>query len=85
MYDFWNTLLFANGNYKGSPFTKHLGLPVDTRHFEHWIDKFCRNIDVHFAGEMAEQTKLRAKAIAMTFESKLKYLQNQQYENSSIS
>lgn len=77
MYEFWNTLLFADGNYKGSPFSKHVGLPVDSAHFKQWIDIFCQNIDDHFVGEMAEQTKLRAKAIAMTFEAKINYLQNQ--------
>ena len=76
MYDFWNTLLFANGNYKGSPFAKHLELPVDSSHFKHWIDIFCKNIDEHFVGEVADQTKLRAKSIAWTFESKLEHLKN---------
>jgi hemoglobin len=77
MYDFWNTLLFADGNYKGSPFEKHIGLPVDRQHFKHWMEIFCQNIDEHFIGEVAEQTKLRAKSIAWTFESKLDYLKNQ--------
>jgi hemoglobin len=52
-------------------------LPVDSSHFKQWMDVFYENIDEHFVGEMAEQTKLRAKSIAWTFESKLDYLKKQ--------
>lgn len=74
MYRFWNSLLFAERSYKGNPFASHLGLPVDKRHFDRWVELFVANIDEHFAGTVAEQTKTRAKSIAYVFQTKLAFL-----------
>lgn len=76
MYRFWNTLILAKEQYKGSPFHAHIPLPIDKTHFNQWIELFNQNIDEHFEGEVAENTKQRALLIAQTFESKLSYLKN---------
>ena len=34
MYNFWNTILFSRGDYKGSPYQKHEVLPVFKDHFD---------------------------------------------------
>ncbi len=76
MYRFWNTLIFGAQSYKGNPFAMHIPLPVEAKHFERWIALFDKNMDELFAGEVAEETKLRAKSIAHVFQSKLAYLKN---------
>ncbi|MEE9437717.1 MAG: group III truncated hemoglobin [Saprospiraceae bacterium] len=73
MYSFWKKLLFAKGDYKGNPFQAHIPLPVSAVHFEKWVALFVENMDELFAGEIAENTKLRAKSIAHVFQSKLEY------------
>lgn len=77
MYNFWNTVLFGKGTYSGSPFPKHLSLPVEEKHFERWVELFKLTIDENFTGEMAESVKLRAHSIAITFSSKIKMLKEQ--------
>lgn len=74
MYRFWNTLIFAKKEYKGNPFKAHLPLPIHKEHFDRWIALFEKNIEEHFQGETAEQTKLRAKSIAHIFQSKLEFM-----------
>lgn len=74
MYSFWSTLLFGEKSYKGSPFDKHIPLPVEKAHFARWVELFEATIDDLFQGEMAEHTKMRAKTIAWTFQSKLEFI-----------
>lgn len=74
MYAFWNSVLFAKGDYKGNPFARHIPLPVDHQHFERWVKIFDQNMDDLFEGEVAESTKIRAKSIAHIFQSKLKFI-----------
>jgi len=75
MYDFWNALVFGTGEYKGNPMQPHLNLarlaPVRPEHFQRWLRLFEATIDAHFAGEVADQTKMRARSIATVIESKL--------------
>ena len=77
MYSFWDTILFAKGDYKGSPFDKHLPLPIHSAHFKRWLQLFEETLDEHFEGEMTEQAKSRAHSIGMVFESKLNYIRDQ--------
>jgi hemoglobin len=71
MYDFWNTILFARGNYKGSPFPKHAPLPIQKEHFDRWIKVFHENMDEHFEGPKATDAKSRVVIIGYTFHSKM--------------
>ncbi|MGV3773694.1 MAG: group III truncated hemoglobin [Verrucomicrobiales bacterium] len=68
LYQFWNTLLFRTGSYKGQPLSKHLPLPVTKAHFDRWLSLFCRTIDTHFQGPKAEEAKNFARSIADTFQ-----------------
>ena len=74
MYKFWNTLILSKAQYKGSPFDKHVPLPIDQKHFDRWIGLFHKNIDNHFEGPKAEDTKMRASSIGHIFSTKLSYL-----------
>ncbi|AMM50544.1 SEC-independent protein translocase TATC [Rufibacter sp. DG15C] len=71
MYKFWSTVLFGSMAYKGQPFPKHMGLPVERTHFTRWIHLFTQTIDELFSGEMAEQAKQKAVSIANIFQMKM--------------
>lgn len=74
MYDFWNTILFFQKNYKGNPFSKHACLPIDSTHFDRWIYLFKLTIDDNFEGEVADKINDKAEKMAMMFTMKLEYL-----------
>lgn len=71
MYSFWNRVLFAEGDYRGKPFPKHLPLPINEAHFERWVALFDANMDALFEGPIADDAKLRARSIAHVFQAKL--------------
>lgn len=78
MYDFWNTILFSKGSYKGSPFEQHRELPVHKEHFDRWLSLFEETIDQYFEGKNAKEALLRAKTIGWTFLSKIEHLRHDQ-------
>lgn len=71
MYNFWNTVLLYQGDYKGSPFEKHVRLPIQKEHFSEWLRLFNQNIDEQFEGPIAEDAKKVAASIGLTFQSKM--------------
>lgn len=74
MYDFWDTILFSKGGYKGSPFEKHQSLPVEKVHFERWLALFEETMHEHFEGTVSAEAIQRATTIGWTFWSKIQYL-----------
>jgi hemoglobin len=74
MYDFWDTILFSRGHYKGGPFEKHIGLPVEKKHFDRWLALFEENLRSQFAGPNTDEAVQRAKVIGITFWSKISHL-----------
>ena len=38
---FWSSMTLGSGAYAGSPMQKHIGLPVDSRHFDRWLRLFA--------------------------------------------
>ena len=68
MYDFWETVLFSAGAYRGNPLAVHLELaarvPLTNREFEQWLGLFRRQVDAMFAGPVAEEAKRRASRFA---------------------
>lgn len=74
MYSFWSKLLLGEGDYRGNPFQKHIPLPIESHHFDRWVELFKQNIDEQFIGEIAEEAKLRAENIAYMFDNKLSML-----------
>ena len=72
LYDFWNSILFQSGEYKGRPFPVHLALgKLHDYEFFRWIKLFTETIDECFKGVVAEKAKLSAKNIANTLMFKL--------------
>lgn len=71
MYRFWQTVLLKEHTYQGSPFIKHIDLPVSGAHFRHWISIFHQTVDDLFSGSKAEEAKWRADRMAEMFMFKL--------------
>jgi hemoglobin len=42
MFSFWSSVALMTGRYHGQPMARHLGLPVDGRHFDRWLELFRR-------------------------------------------
>ncbi len=71
MYSFWSAVLFDTSTYKGQPLTSHLELPIDTEHFQRWLELFKQTVDENFKGDKAEEAKEKADSIALIFQTKL--------------
>jgi hemoglobin len=41
MCDFWSSVALMSGRYHGTPMIKHAALPVDTEHFNRWLELFA--------------------------------------------
>jgi hemoglobin len=64
-------MLLGETSYKGNPFQSHLNLAIEMQHFDRWLKLFKETVDEHFTGEKAEETKMRAQAIAGVFQHKM--------------
>ena len=66
--DFWEKVLFGRPVYFNNPLAVHQRLyeraPLLPEHFDRWVGIFAACVDRLFAGDKADQAKLRAKAIA---------------------
>jgi hemoglobin len=75
--DFWEKILFDKPIYFGNPLYIHQKLhekfPLKPEHFHRWVEIFIATIDEKFAGEQAENAKLRAKAIADSLNQRLNH------------
>lgn len=71
MYSFWSAVLFDTSTYKGQPLTSHIDLPIDTEHFQRWLELFKQTVDENFKGDTAEVAKEKADSIALIFQTKL--------------
>jgi len=65
MYDFWESVLFGQGAYKGNPILSHISLnkraPLKPEDFEHWIQLWETTIDSNFQGHTSENAKKKAR------------------------
>lgn len=77
MYTFWQTILLGEHTYHGSPFPPHAEMPIDSTHFERWLNLWHKTVDTHFEGELAEEAKWRARKMAEIFLSKITYFKNE--------
>lgn len=68
MYDFWESVLFQKGTFRGNPLAIHGALaqrtPMGREQFERWLTLFCATIDDHFAGPNADHLKNTAADMA---------------------
>ncbi len=71
MYDFWSSILLGDQSYRGNPLQKHLPLPIEGKHFDQWLKLFTETVNENFAGDKAEEVKMRAESTAGIFQLKL--------------
>jgi hemoglobin len=78
MYSFWEMILFDKAGYQGQPLRPHLVVnqqhPLTPEHFGLWFQLFESTVNEYFEGEKAIEVKSRAKSIALTWASKIDYL-----------
>lgn len=83
MYAFWETIILGNNAYDGHPFRPHLIVnqkhTLTTDHFERWLQLFSETLAENFTGENAEQVRQRATQIALVWNNKLEYINNDSY------
>lgn len=74
--DFWETVLFRNGSYRGSPLAAHLRLASQTEMhrslFDRWLELFDGTINRLFAGENAEHVRRVAADMADVIHSRVR-------------
>ena len=68
MCDFWSSVALMTGRYHGQPMRKHLPLPVDARHFDHWLALFEATASDVCPPEAAGHFIDRARRIAQSLE-----------------
>ncbi|BDY26298.1 MULTISPECIES: group III truncated hemoglobin [Mycolicibacterium] len=75
MCDFWETVLFRAGRYRGSALQVHRGVhrrhPLNQRHFVRWLTLWLRTVDEMYCGPVAEQAKTQAGRIAWAIHRRL--------------
>ncbi len=71
MYNFWSAMLLGDQSYQGNPFQKHIGLTIQTDHFDRWLQLFTETVDENFSGFKADETKSRAQSIASVWKFKM--------------
>ncbi|MBX3281731.1 MAG: group III truncated hemoglobin [Acidobacteria bacterium] len=73
--DFWEKVLFGKPVYFNSPLLPHFKLyekaPLLPEHFARWVEIFYATIDEFFAGEVADEAKMRAAFIARNMSNRL--------------
>lgn len=75
MGDFWETVLFRAGLYRGSALIVHRALharhPLSAPHFVRWLTLWTETVDELFEGPHAERAKLQAGRIAKAMHRRL--------------
>jgi len=75
MCDFWETVLFRNGMYRGNAFIPHADLHAKVALtwplFERWLEIWRATVDDLFAGPNAERAKVQATNIATSIHHRL--------------
>ncbi len=75
MADFWETVLFRAGLYRGSALHAHRQVhqrtPLSRRHFVRWLTTWNNTVDEMYRGPIAEHAKVQAARIAWAMHRRL--------------
>lgn len=75
MYQFWQQVIFNDGDYKGNPMVAHQHLhqksPLTREHFQRWQELFLETVNDLFEGPNAEIARQRAISIATVMQLKI--------------
>lgn len=80
MCDFWETVLFRAGSYRGNAFRPHARInslaPLRWEHFEQWLVLWSSTIDELFAGSAADLAKQQAALTASAIMRRLERIED---------
>jgi hemoglobin len=68
MCAFWSSVALMSGRYHGQPMVAHLPLPIDTPHFDRWLEIFAETAYEVCPPQAAAHFLDRAHRIADSFE-----------------
>ncbi|OBI81617.1 group III truncated hemoglobin [Mycobacterium asiaticum] len=75
MCDFWETVLFRAGRYRGSALAAHRDIhrrtPLSASHFVRWLMLWRQTVDEMYTGPAAERAKVQAGRIAWAMHRRL--------------
>jgi hemoglobin len=75
MCDFWETVLFRAGRYRGSALNAHRRVhdrtPLAGHHFARWLTRWNETVDEMYCGPVAEHAKVQAARIAWAMHRRL--------------
>ena len=84
IYDFWETVLFQTGAYRGDTLEKHLELhmerALEKKHFERWLQLFSKSLNALFEGDKTEEARQKARSIATVMKVKIDELERRRKE-----
>lgn len=66
--DFWSSVVLMSGRYHGQPMAMHLPLPIDTPHFNRWLELFVETAQEVYPPAAARHFIERAHRIADSLE-----------------
>lgn len=75
MVAFWSSVALMSGRYHGRPMQAHAALPVEARHFDHWLALFRDTAREVATPEGAAWLIEKAERIALSLESGIEVLQ----------
>jgi len=83
MYDFWESLIFTNGVYRGNPMLKHLDLnkksPLNKEHFAHWLKLWQATLTALYKGPNTNIAYAKAEQIAGLIQYKVEHMKSGKY------
>ena len=71
IHDFWSSVLFKTGRYKGNPFTAHIGKSIRPAHFVRWLALFDETAAERFESPIAEALSERVHLIGASLQAGL--------------
>ena len=84
LYDFWDTVLFRAGTFRGNPMAAHAKLITETDMswplFERWLELFRETVNELFAGENAIHIIRCAEDMAKVIHSKIHAIPNPRFD-----
>ena len=84
MHDFWSSIMFTSGRYKGNPVAIHLRVEgIEPQLFARWLalfDETCREL---FDADTAEMFRLKAARIAESLKLALFYRPDRPWQRSA--
>jgi hemoglobin len=88
MYDFWQTVLFRDGGFRGDPIGKHARLLSKTamgrEQFDRWLALFEETVDELFEGQNAGHIKRCAEDMAKVIHSKINGVPDERFDPAKL-